>query len=107
MSSGWGNRRRHQRNTVQIPVAYRRSGGGLCWTRSYDVSAGGLRIRSYEALKTGTPLELSLFVPGPHRDQVLTSRGVVVWCHDEGDPSAAMTCGVMFQNLLPEVLRYL
>jgi hypothetical protein len=101
----WLNRRRHHRNEVQIPVAYRRAGGGLCWTRSYDVSAGGVRIRSFEPLQTGTALELSLYLPGQHRDRVLVSRGVVVWCRENGDPDAALACGVMFQQMLPELLH--
>jgi hypothetical protein len=101
----WLNRRRHIRNEVQIPVAYRRTGGGLCWTRSYDVSPGGVRIRSFDPLQTGTALELSLYLPGPQRNRVLMSRGVVVWCHDNEAPGAALTCGVMFQQVLPDLLH--
>jgi hypothetical protein len=102
-----GNRRKFQRNSVQIPVAYRRTGGGLCWTRTYDISAGGVKIRSLEPLNTGTPLEISIYIPAPRRDKVFQSQGTVVWCRPAGGGDATLTCGVSFQELLPDLLNYL
>lgn len=101
----WLNRRKHPRNEMQLPIAYRRLAGGLCWTRSYDVSAGGIRMRSLEEIPAGTALEISVVVPAARRERVLSSRGVVVWCRRDEGPDAVLSCGVMFHNMLPELMK--
>jgi hypothetical protein len=101
------NRRRFQRNPVQIPVAYRRLGGGLNWTRAYDISAGGLKIRSLEPLTTGTTLEISIYIPTPNREKVYTCKGTVVWCHSDGGSDNALTAGVCFLETLNDMMQYL
>src|SRR5512143_416085 len=105
--SPWLNRRRFARTEVQLPVAYRHRSGGLCWTRSYDVSAAGLKMRAMEPLSTGMPLELTLHVPLPRGEKVFHSEGLVVWCRPEGGQDAPQTCGIMFNQALLDVLEFL
>jgi len=101
------NRRQFERSEIQIPVAYRRSGDGLCWTRTFDISAGGVKIRSMEPIPAGTRLELALHIPVTPRERVVASRGTVVWCRPDEGPNPVLICGIMFQRFIPELLNHL
>lgn len=63
-----------------------------------DVSKGGLKLHSKEALRNGDMLELELSVPG--KRPPITAMGQVVWNHNLG--SAGYDAGLKFKTIKPE-----
>ena len=101
----WLNRRRFQRRPIELPVAYRSPGGGTCWTRSCDLSAGGMRMRTLEPLRIGTALDLRLHLTVEGKERILSSHGTIVWCHNGEGKEPLRTCGVVFQNIQMTLAR--
>lgn len=98
-------RERRRFNRVQEPLEllYRPSGElAASWHKAIlvNISAGGLRFRSDEAVESGTLLELQIQLPGSR--QPATIRGLVIWTQM---PAAGVTeSGVEFSDTDPEKL---
>ena len=88
------NRRVSARVAVSLPVSFR-AGQTIAAAETRDVGSGGVGVRTMEPLPSGTPLQLTLKLPGESRD--LSSFGRVVW----SDRRVGM--GVQFDRLTPEV----
>ncbi len=59
-----------------------------------------------EPLRTGTALDIVLYIPAKSGEKVFNSRGTVVWCQPQGTDTT-LTCGVMFQDIRLDVLKIL
>lgn len=88
------NRRAGTRVLVSLPISFR-AGQTIAAAQTRDVGPGGVGVRTMEPLPAGTPLQLTLKLPGESRD--LSSYGRVVWT----DRRVGM--GVQFDRLTPEV----
>jgi uncharacterized protein (TIGR02266 family) len=88
------NRRAGERVSVSLPISFR-AGQTIAAAQTRDVSPGGVGIRTMEPLPGGTPLLVTLKLPGESRE--LSSYGRVVW----SDRRVGM--GVQFDRLTPEV----
>src|SRR5262245_62067575 len=88
------NRRAGTRVAVSLPISFR-AGQTIAAAQTRDVGPGGVGVRTMEPLPAGTPLQLTLKLPGESRD--LSSYGRVVWT----DRRVGM--GVQFDRLTPEV----
>jgi uncharacterized protein (TIGR02266 family) len=95
-------RRKYPR--LKAPVFYRPTGLPLLRAlrraakeRAVDISLGGVRIYSDDALTMGERLELDLFFPD---DTTLSAKGEVVWVNElpEGSP-ARYDVGVRFDKM--------
>jgi c-di-GMP-binding flagellar brake protein YcgR len=108
---------RRQYPRLKAPVFYRPTGLALLRAlrrgkeRAVDISLGGVRIYSDDALTLGERLDLDLFLPD---DTTLSAKGEVVWVKElpEGSP-ARYDVGVRFdkmdahdQSRLGEVLEH-
>ena len=88
------NRRASSRVAVSVPVSFR-AGQTIAAAQTRDVGRGGVGVRTMEPLPSGTPLQLTLKLPGESRD--VSSYGRVVW----SDRRVGM--GVQFDRLTPDV----
>jgi len=97
------DRRKYPR--LKAPVFYRPTGLALLRAlrrgkeRTLDISLGGVRIYSDDALDAGERLELDLFLPD---DTTLAAKGEVMWVKElpEGSP-ARHDVGVKFVFIHP------
>jgi uncharacterized protein (TIGR02266 family) len=88
------NRRAGTRVSVSLPISFR-AGQTIAAAQTRDIGPGGVGVRTMEPLPAGTPLQLTLKLPGESRD--LSSYGRVVW----SDRRVGM--GVQFDRLTAEV----
>ena len=84
------NRRASERVPVALPISFR-AGQTIAAAETRDVGRGGLGIRTMEPLPGGTPLQLTLKLPGESTD--LSAYGRVIW----SDRRVGM--GVQFEKL--------
>ena len=108
-------RRKYPR--LKAPVFYRPTGLALLRAlrrgkeRTLDISLGGVRIYSDDALDPGERLELDLFLPD---DTTLSAKGEVMWVSElPGGSPARFDVGVRFEQMdehdrsrLAEVLEH-
>ena len=88
------NRRAGTRVSVSLPISFR-AGQTIAAAQTRDIGPGGVGVRTMEPLPAGTPLQLTLKLPGESRD--LSSYGRVVW----SDRRVGM--GVQFDRVTAEV----
>ena len=88
------NRRAGTRVSVSLPISFR-AGQTIAAAQTRDIGPGGVGVRTMEPLPAGTPLQLTLKLPGESRE--LSSYGRVVW----SDRRVGM--GVQFDRLTAEV----
>ena len=87
------NRRTGDRVSVSLPVSFK-AGQTIAAAQTRDVGRGGIGVRTMEPLPSGTPIQLTLKLPGESQD--LSSFGRVVW----SDRRVGM--GVQFDRLTPD-----
>ena len=92
------NRRAGTRVSVSLPISFR-AGQTIAAAQTRDIGPGGVGVRTMEPLPAGTPLQLTLKLPGESRD--LSSYGRVVW----SDRRVGM--GVQFEKLTAEAQQFL
>jgi CheY-like chemotaxis protein len=84
------NRRASERASVSLPISFR-AGQTIAAAETRDVGRGGIGIRTMQPLPGGTPLQLTLKLPGESQD--LSAFGRVIW----SDRRVGM--GVQFEKL--------
>jgi hypothetical protein len=98
------NRRVFRRVIVELEVDYRRPDGKLRSSACRDLSAGGLKLQTPEALPVSTPVEVILHVPGIQGEEIIRRSGVVVWNQPEVPDEQGRIWGIKFDELLADEL---
>jgi c-di-GMP-binding flagellar brake protein YcgR len=98
--------RRHIRIDADLEVTYRIVNDyARSWSRSIDISKGGIRLPSNQKLPIGTILQLEIHTALSFKP--LTMRGCVVWVNEQNDGKFLFEMGIKFINILPDDLRIL
>ncbi len=84
------NRRRFERfatSPMYTPLVVRLAGGNAREGHAYDISEGGVRFELDEPIPPGTPVEITVTLPGatPDRDRSFAAAGHVVWSRRDPD----------------------
>jgi len=106
MSSNRKETRRHIRFDADLEVTYRVvKDYARIWSRSIDISKGGIRLPSAHKLPVGTVLQMEIHTALSIKP--LAISGCVVWMNERNAARFPFEMGIKFVKILPSDLRVL